>query len=86
MEEVKASFDPQAVVMSSGLVMVIPHLQLESTCMLDLLHFPYDTQQCGLQFGSWVYDEGKVGMLHLCHTSCKLSLLDFRYDTHPNMF
>jgi nicotinic acetylcholine receptor len=29
---------------------------VESTCLVDVTYFPFDIQNCSLQFGSWSYN------------------------------
>lgn len=39
---------------------------VSSKCKMDVLHFPFDEQQCSLQFGSWIFDGTLVDLdLHL---------------------
>lgn len=45
-----------AVVSSNGDVLWIPAAIYKSTCAIDILYFPFDTQECNLKFGSWTYD------------------------------
>ena len=40
----------------NGNTLWIPPSILISTCMIDILKFPYDEQTCNLKFGSWTYD------------------------------
>ena len=49
-----------AVVDSEGTVMWIPPAIFKSTCPIDILQFPFDTQTCTLKFGSWTYDGFKL--------------------------
>ena len=49
-----------AVVSSDGNVMWIPPAIFKSTCPIDILEFPFDTQRCTLKFGSWTYDGFKL--------------------------
>ena len=51
-----------AVIYSSGMVSYIPPMILKSTCSLNLMYFPYDTQICNLKFGSWTYDGSKINL------------------------
>jgi hypothetical protein len=41
-------------------VLWIPMAIFSSTCAIDILYFPYDSQECHLKFGSWTYDGFKL--------------------------
>lgn len=49
-----------AVVSSDGSVLWIPRAIFKSSCGINILYFPYDSQECKLKFGSWTYDGFKV--------------------------
>ena len=41
---------------------------ISSECKINVKHFPFDEQQCLLEFGSWVFHGGKLDvLLHLQH-------------------
>ena len=40
--------------------MWIPPAIFKSTCSIDILQFPFDTQKCKLKFGSWTYNGFKL--------------------------
>ncbi|XP_020910268.2 neuronal acetylcholine receptor subunit alpha-9 [Exaiptasia diaphana] len=41
---------------------------ISSECKINVKHFPFDEQQCLLEFGSWVFHGGKLDVfLHLQH-------------------
>ncbi|XP_013409424.1 neuronal acetylcholine receptor subunit alpha-3 isoform X2 [Lingula anatina] len=52
--------EANAVVLNTGVVYYVPYMRLKSYCSYDLTRFPYDTQECTLLFGSWVYDESML--------------------------
>ena len=52
-----------AVVSSDGSVLWIPIVRMKSSCIMDLTHFPADTQTCGMKFASWTYSGLKVSNL-----------------------
>ena len=54
--------DSHTVIYNSGDVLHIPSATLKSTCMVDLTYFPYDTQECALKFGSWVYNGNQISL------------------------
>ena len=45
--------DYRASVSSSGLVSYNYPTVLTSACRVNVRYFPFDTQKCNLQFGSW---------------------------------
>ncbi|KAK2169884.1 hypothetical protein LSH36_6g07057 [Paralvinella palmiformis] len=51
-----------AVVSFDGTVLWIPMAIYRSTCSIDILYFPYDSQTCKLKFGSWTYDGFKLDL------------------------
>ena len=52
--------DALAVVSNDGNVLWIPMAIYRSTCAIDILNFPYDSQECYMKFGSWTYDGFKL--------------------------
>ncbi|XP_078594383.1 neuronal acetylcholine receptor subunit alpha-10-like [Branchiostoma floridae x Branchiostoma japonicum] len=43
----------------------VTHLQptiFTSACPVDISRFPFDKQECTLEFGSWIYNAGKLNM------------------------
>ena len=66
--------DALVVVKSNGRVKWIPTAIFMSTCTIDILTFPYDSQNCHMKFGSWTYDGYKLDIdfyqgLQVCMTS-----------------
>jgi len=45
-----------AVIGHKGDVLWIPPAIFKSTCSIDIMYFPFDTQSCDMKFGSWTYD------------------------------
>ncbi|ELU01557.1 hypothetical protein CAPTEDRAFT_224098 [Capitella teleta] len=58
----EVAFDAMPLIYSSGLVMWIPQISVQSRCPFDMTKFPFDTQKCELKFGSWTYPENKLNM------------------------
>lgn len=56
----KEQRDALAVVSNDGSVLWIPMAIYSSTCPIDIVYFPYDSQECHLKFGSWTYDGFKL--------------------------
>ncbi|PAA81220.1 hypothetical protein BOX15_Mlig027511g1, partial [Macrostomum lignano] len=48
--------EARIVVYEDGSVLWVPQSLFKSTCPVEILHFPFDTQLCQLEFGSWTYD------------------------------
>ncbi len=47
----KANF----VIRNDGVVRFVQRIILKSSCRIDVTWFPFDTQTCKLDFGSWIY-------------------------------
>ncbi|VDN01622.1 unnamed protein product [Thelazia callipaeda] len=54
----------RAMLFYDGTVFWPPLTQLRSTCKIDVTYFPFDSQQCGLKFGSWSYDGLQVDIIN----------------------
>ena len=65
------------LVNSSGHVIWSQPVNMETTCSMDVTNFPFDSQTCEIEFGSWQYDSTEVMM------SCvnELDLNDYIPDT-----
>ena len=37
---------------------------IKSSCVVDVTFFPFDTQRCRLQFGSWSYDGTELDVVY----------------------
>ncbi|CAH1252015.1 CHRNA7 [Branchiostoma lanceolatum] len=51
-----------AIITSSGDVTWLYPITMLSSCKMNVYTFPYDEQECILQFGSWTYDGFKVNV------------------------
>ncbi|XP_066293119.1 neuronal acetylcholine receptor subunit alpha-10-like [Branchiostoma lanceolatum] len=49
-------------VTSAGRVSYLQPAIFTSACLVDITKFPFDHQECLLEFGSWIYDGGKVNV------------------------
>ena len=47
-------------VTSQGQVLWVPPGLVKSSCYVDISMYPFDTQNCSLNFASWVYDVTKL--------------------------
>ena len=54
-----------AVIYYSGIVEYLPPIKLKSTCQIQIEQFPFDEQNCTLEFGTWTYDESLIHLTPL---------------------
>uniref|UniRef100_A0A1I8IMT7 Adenylate kinase n=1 Tax=Macrostomum lignano TaxID=282301 RepID=A0A1I8IMT7_9PLAT len=52
----------RVVVYWSGEVLWHPQSLFKSTCAVEIQYFPFDTQLCALEFGSWTYDMTQINL------------------------
>ena len=57
-----------AIVSNDGTVRWNTPNILRSSCTLDVTYFPWDEQQCKLEFGSWTYDGNSLDITNNSHT------------------
>lgn len=50
----------QAAVTSDGTVTWMPYEVFQTSCSIDIAHFPFDTQRCDIRFVSWMNDDSRV--------------------------
>lgn len=50
----------QATVESTGQVTWSPYEVFETSCSVDIVHFPFDKQQCDIKFITYMYSDNKV--------------------------
>ena len=50
----------QATVANDGSVTWSPYEVFETSCTLDVSHFPFDTQRCDIRFVTWMSDDSQV--------------------------
>ncbi|XP_064630377.1 uncharacterized protein LOC135489122 [Lineus longissimus] len=55
--------DTNAIVVSNGNVLYIPHMFFKASCTMDLTYFPWDKQICHFKFGSWSFDGFKLDLV-----------------------
>ena len=48
---------------SSGQVSLVLPSKITVNCYLDLTDYPFDVQNCLLEFGSWVYDATELTIM-----------------------
>lgn len=54
--------DQNLNVMSDGMIIFVPAMIIKSTCKMDVTWFPFDSQTCNIQFGSWTYSEREIDL------------------------
>jgi nicotinic acetylcholine receptor, invertebrate len=54
-----------AVIYHNGVVEYLPPTKLKSTCQIQIEQFPFDEQNCTLEFGTWTYDESLINLIPL---------------------
>nr|XP_005996559.1 PREDICTED: neuronal acetylcholine receptor subunit beta-2 [Latimeria chalumnae] len=59
----EVSFYSNAVVSYDGSVFWLPPAIYKSACKIEVKHFPFDQQNCTLQFRSWTYDRSEVDLV-----------------------
>jgi len=57
------SYQPNVVIYEDGKVMWIPIAIYKSSCTIDVEYFPFDEQECELQFGSWTFNAEQVTLV-----------------------
>ena len=66
---------PDALVYSSGSILVVPDTQLDAKCEGINLEDPWAEHTCALKFGSWTYDGDHIALkAHKDH----MDLTDYR--------
>ncbi|CAL8090031.1 unnamed protein product [Calicophoron daubneyi] len=59
-ERLKEHREARVVIYSDGSTLWIPQALFKSTCEVEITYFPFDTQICMLEFGSWTYDRTQM--------------------------
>ncbi|CAH8662473.1 unnamed protein product [Schistosoma curassoni] len=59
-ERLREHRDARVVVSSNGEMLWVPQALFKSTCEVEITYFPFDTQICMLEFGSWTYDKTQM--------------------------
>ena len=53
-------YKPNVVLSYDGHILWVPPSIYESTCTIDVRHFPFDVQTCRMTFASWTFSADKV--------------------------
>ncbi len=56
----KSSISSNVIVSSDGNVTWLSMTIFRSSCPIDVRYFPFDEQNCSMQFASWTYDGFQV--------------------------
>ena len=63
-DEFNSFYDGNVILHYTGTVIwLVPGL-LKSSCLINMVYFPFDTQNCDLRFGSWSYSKEKLSLSH----------------------
>ncbi|TGZ55997.1 hypothetical protein CRM22_010246 [Opisthorchis felineus] len=62
-ERLKEHREARVVIEKDGSVLWIPQALYKSTCEVEITYFPFDTQVCMLEFGSWTYDRTQMDII-----------------------
>nr|QQY02490.1 acetylcholine-gated chlorid channel-1 [Cryptocotyle lingua] len=62
-ERLKEHREARVVIQHDGSVLWIPQALFKSTCEVEITFFPFDTQICMLEFGSWTYDKTQMDII-----------------------
>ena len=54
------SYKPNVVIYNTGKILWIPIAIYKSSCEINVQYFPFDEQNCGMQFGSWTFNAKQV--------------------------
>ncbi|XP_077866466.1 neuronal acetylcholine receptor subunit alpha-10-like [Saccoglossus kowalevskii] len=57
--------DTLSIITSDGNVFWMAPAILKSSCKVEVLHFPFDRQNCSLKFGSWAYNGVELNLSSL---------------------
>ena len=52
-----------AIVSANGNILWVVPAMIKSSCKIDITYFPFDIQNCPLNFGSWTYDGLKLNLI-----------------------
>ena len=63
MKAFESSISTNVIVTSEGNVTWLSMVIFKSSCSIDVKFFPFDEQNCSMQFASWTYDAYQVNVL-----------------------
>ncbi|VDD97215.1 unnamed protein product [Enterobius vermicularis] len=72
----EVSFKPHVVVDYTGQMLWVPPAIYKSSCIIDVEFFPFDEQQCHMNFGSWTYNENEIRLGFVQHEF--IDILEYR--------
>ena len=56
----EVSYKPNVVIYNNGKILWIPIAIYQSSCIINVEYFPFDEQECEMQFGSWTFNAEQV--------------------------
>ncbi|XP_063725204.1 neuronal acetylcholine receptor subunit alpha-3-like isoform X2 [Symsagittifera roscoffensis] len=59
----EVSYECNLLISADGTIQWMPPSIYHSSCLMDVLYFPYDTQRCPMKFVSVTYDESQLDIL-----------------------
>jgi len=56
----EVSYKPNVVIYNDGRILWIPIAIYQSSCVINVKYFPFDEQECQMEFGSWTFNADQV--------------------------
>ncbi|XP_061186001.1 ligand-gated ion channel 4-like [Saccostrea echinata] len=90
----QSSVSTNVIVSETGSVTWLSMWIFKSSCSIDVRYFPFDVQNCSMNFASWTFDayqmdirnEAKVGDLTNYVNSSEFEILEFSFKRHVVIF
>lgn len=60
-----SSVSTNVIVTSDGNVTYLSMVIYKSSCSIDVKHFPFDEQNCSMEFSSWTYDATSLNIMNV---------------------
>ncbi|TPP62198.1 Neuronal acetylcholine receptor subunit alpha-4 [Fasciola gigantica] len=76
-ERLKEHREARVVIDNNGGALWVPQALFKSTCEVEITYFPFDTQICMLEFGSWTYDKTQLDITWWLPDADPMPYLDF---------
>ncbi|XP_060066981.1 neuronal acetylcholine receptor subunit alpha-10-like [Ylistrum balloti] len=89
-----SSVSTNVIVTPDGNVTWLSMWIFKSSCSMDVRYFPFDVQNCSMEFASWTFDNMKLKMVKMGENgdltnyipSSEWELITFSYNLHPVNF
>lgn len=72
--------DTRAQLQHDGSVIWTPPVVYKTSCTINVLNFPYDTQSCNLTFGSWGYTKHQLELVRYKQIAVSSLFRFFNFD------